>query len=343
MPRVSTPRMPGASSDGASRLLPDDLERALDNAGLTRKQLLQGAAATAAAGSVAGGDMALARSPRTRDYWVGAVPVTWNVVPNGRDAIGGRPVPPDQTVFRTVVYRLFTRNWRRQLKAREDFEQGLQGPLLRGRVGDRLLVHFKNMDTEFGRPHSMHFHGVHYEPASDGAFIPRLSGRGGAVEVGETFTYRLHARHDSVGVWPYHDHSPSMEDSIGGGMYGALSIAARDAHPPDREFVVYFSSHLGLMTINGRAFLGNTPVFHARVGQMVQWDVLAIGDDFHTFHIHGHRWRAADGTFQDTRTLGPAESFAFRFKEDVPGPWLYHCHVERHMMNGMIGLYHVVR
>ena len=81
-----------------------------------------------------------------------------------------------------------------------------------------------------------------------------------------------------------------MMDSIEGGLYGALSILAPGERPPDREFVVYLESHLGFMTIDGRAFVGNTPVFHATVGDLVQWDVLALGDDFHTFHVHGHRW-----------------------------------------------------
>jgi FtsP/CotA-like multicopper oxidase with cupredoxin domain len=130
-------------------------------------------------------------------------------------------------------------------------------------------------------------------------------------------------------------------DSIAGGLYGTLSIAARDERPPDREFVVFFASHLGFMTINGRAFLGNTPVFHARAGETIQWDVLTLGDEFHTFHIHGHRWREPDGRPIDTKTVGPAESFAARFTENAPGTWLYHCHVESHMMNGMIGLYRV--
>ena len=110
------------------------------------------------------------------------------------------------------------------------------------------------------------------------------------MKPGETFTYKLVAEPQSAGVWPYHDHSPSMSESIEGGLYGALSILGRDEQAPDREFVVYLSSHLGFMTIDGRAFVGNTPVFQAKVGDVVQWDVLAIGDDFHTFHVHGHRW-----------------------------------------------------
>jgi FtsP/CotA-like multicopper oxidase with cupredoxin domain len=282
---------------------------------------------------------------RVREYWVAAVPTTWNVVPNGHDPMTGETFEPSQTVIHTVTYRRFTPHWRRMLRNGPTNQAGggaIPGPLIRARIGDTILVHFKNMDTLRREPHSMHFHGVHYAASSDGAFIPNgFSGPGARVEPGHTFTYRLFAGLDSVGVWPYHDHSPSMMESIEGGMYGALSIYARHDPIPDREFVVYFEMTDGFMTIDGRAFLGNTPVFHAKVGDRVQWDVLALGSDFHTFHVHGHRWRGPGGRPQDVQTVGPADSFRFRWIEDRPGPWLYHCHVEDHMERGMIGLYRV--
>jgi len=276
---------------------------------------------------------AAAEGRRTVEYWVAAVPTTWNVVPNERDAINHMEFTREETTFRTVVYRGYTRDWAKPISG------GIPGPLLHARVGDTILVHFKNLDNEFDRPHSMHFHGVHYRFGSDGSYIPGFSGPGASVKPGQSFTYRLVAGRDSVGVWPYHDHSPSMDESIGGGLYGALSILGPGERAPDHEFVVYLESQLGFMTINGHAFVGNTPVFHARVGDLVQWDVLAMGDDFHTFHVHGHRWRDPDGTFVDTKTLGPADSFRVRWREDASGTWLYHCHVEGHMMNGMIGIY----
>jgi FtsP/CotA-like multicopper oxidase with cupredoxin domain len=133
-----------------------------------------------------------------------------------------------------------------------------------------------------------------------------------------------------------------MTESLEGGLYGALSILGPKERAPDREYVVVFAPQFGQMTINGRAFVGNTPVYHAKVGELVQWDVIALGDDFHTFHVHGHRWDRAR-VAEDTRTIGPAESFRVRWREDAPGTWLYHCHVESHMMNGMIGLYRVSR
>jgi FtsP/CotA-like multicopper oxidase with cupredoxin domain len=281
-----------------------------------------------------------------RHVWVAAVPTTWNIVPNGRDGIMGTTFEPAQTVFPTVVYRRFTKGWRKPLRnaptASVDHNL-IPGPLIHARVGDRLRIHFKNMDSTLRNPHSMHFHGVEYRPGSDGSYIPGFSGRGGNVKPGQTFTYKLDAGPDSAGVWPYHDHSPSMEDSIAGGMYGMLSILGRHEQRPDREFEVIFAPMGDFQTVDGRAFVGNTPVFTSIVGQTVQWDVMAMGSEHHTFHVHGHRWRSPFGTDVDTQTVGPAETFAIRWKEEDPGTWLYHCHVESHMMAGMIGTYHVRR
>ncbi|HET7128129.1 MAG TPA: multicopper oxidase domain-containing protein, partial [Gaiellaceae bacterium] len=198
---------------------------------------------------------------RTIDYWVAAVPVVWNIAPNGHDALDTRmnmpgmqmtTLPTAQTVVRTVVYRRYSANWRKPLpNAPNSSADGLliPGPLIQARVGDRLRIHFKNMDTLRRQPHSMHFHGVHYAPTSDGAYVPGFSGRDADVLPGETYTYRLTAGKDSAGVWPYHDHSPSMHDSIEGGMYGMLSILGRHERAPDREFEVVFAPWGKFMTI----------------------------------------------------------------------------------------------
>jgi FtsP/CotA-like multicopper oxidase with cupredoxin domain len=302
--------------------------------------VLTGTGATASAA-------APAASAAVRQYWVAAVPApTWNMAPNERDAINGTALAPSQTVLPTVVYRRYTPHWRAPLpNAPLGSSNGalIPGPLIRARVGDRILVHFKNMDTLYGRPHSMHFHGVHYKPSSDGAYLPGFSGPDANVMPGHSWTYKLAAGSDSVGVWPYHDHSPSMEDSIAGGMYGMLSILGPGQERPDREFEVVFAPMGEFQTIDGRAFVGNTPVFTSIVGQTIQWDVMAMGSEHHTFHVHGHRWVDRDGADRDTQTVGPAETYAIRWREESPGTWLYHCHVEAHMMAGMIGVYRVRR
>ena len=276
---------------------------------------------------------AVTRVGHTVEYWIGAVPTTWNVVPSGTDPMLGTTFDPAKTTMQTAIYRRFTADFKNQLPPAG---YGLVGPVIQAQVGDTIVVHFKNFDPN--NPHSMHFHGVHYEVDSDGAYIPNISGPGADVKPGQTFTYKLEAGTDSAGVWPYHDHSPSMDTSIMGGLYGALSIRAKGQKKPDREFVVFFEKQLNFNTIDGLAFINNTPTFRAKVGDVVQWDVLALGDDHHSFHVHGHRWMTADGP-RDVQTVSPAESFAFRWKEDRVGTWLYHCHVFSHQDAGMAGWY----
>jgi FtsP/CotA-like multicopper oxidase with cupredoxin domain len=279
-----------------------------------------------------------------RHYWVVAAPVTWNAVPNGLDAIHGTRFDPSQTIFPTVTYRRYTRGWRKPLAPNRQNGTGLiPGPLIKARVGDTVRVHFKNLDSLRRADHSMHFHGFDYSPRSDGAYVPGFSRRDGRVRYGQSVVYTLHADRGSAGVWPYHDHSTDMETSIAGGMYGAISIAGRHEKRADREFVVVFAPWATFQTVNAKAFVGNTPVFHSRVGETIQWDVLAMGNEHHTFHVHGHKWRDPSGVPMDTKTLGPAESFRVRWRENAPGTWLYHCHVEAHMAQGMIGLYRVRR
>jgi FtsP/CotA-like multicopper oxidase with cupredoxin domain len=302
----------------------------------------------ALAGLLLTGAAALAAAPpagaATRELWVAATPAVWNMAPNQRDDIGGARLSPAQTVMPTTVYRRYSRGWRRPLpnSPMSGNQNLIPGPLLRARVGDRLVVHFKNLDFTRMNGHSMHFHGVDYKPSSDGSYVPGVSGPDGNVLPGRTWTYRLTAGPQSRGVWPYHDHSSSMHESIDGGMYGMLSIRGRNEALPDRELVVVFAPMGDFQTIDGRAFVGNTPVFRARVGELVQWDVTAMGSEHHTFHVHGHRW-AEGGVSRDTHTVGPAESFRFRWRERNPGVWLYHCHVEQHMERGMIGTYRVTR
>ena len=143
--------------------------------------------------------------------------------------------------------------------------------------------------------------------------------------------------------------------------------------PAKAQYLLLFHSLIGAtMCINGRKYLGNTPTVIAGPQTDMRFGVVGMGnvDGFHTFHLHGHRWtlngphgtdRAAiQGSipdtpvsqFEDTRTFGPANSFAFTIKEGslpgVPsfmgappgaaiGEWHMHCHVLNHMMDGMMG------
>jgi FtsP/CotA-like multicopper oxidase with cupredoxin domain len=69
------------------------------------------------------------------------------------------------------------------------------------------------------------------------------------------------------------------------------------------------------------------------------------GDGLRSPHVPRPRAPLADAGRipRDTQNVGPAESFRIRWREDAPGTWLYHCHVEDHMERGMVGIYRVAR
>ena len=95
----------------------------------------------------------------------------------------------------------------------------------------------------------------------------------------------------------------------------------------------------------------------------MRFGVAGLGDAFHTFHIHGHRWVVTGPSgktpstieqsvqtepvsqFEDAKVFGPGTSFGFTleegkglFRADPPhGEWHLHCHVPSHMMHGMTG------
>ena len=109
------------------------------------------------------------------------MPVTWNVVPNGRNAIEGETFTPRGDTFKTIVYRRYTKDWAQPL--RDDPKvvgdnDGIPGPLLRARVGDRILVHFKNLDNGFEPPALDALPRRRVPVGSDGAYMPGFSGPG---------------------------------------------------------------------------------------------------------------------------------------------------------------------
>jgi manganese oxidase len=277
-----------------------------------------------------------------REYWIAARPVKWNVAPNGGDQWMGRPAPRPSR-FTALVYQRFSAGF-----AEPTGPPKMPGPTLRAEVGDTIVVNFRNMATgRFAQPLTVHPHGVRYTPDYDGAYLGDFTRVGGFVEPGEEFTYVWEAVPESVGVWPYHDHGPNHTLNTFRGLFGAVIVKPKGAPIPDVERVLYLHSFSPQVTgiprvlhcINGRTYAGNTPTIRAKVGQSVELHVIGGDSNFHTFHIHGHRWRDASGAFVDCPTFGPNETITASFVEDNPGRWLYHCHVSLHMDAGMAGWY----
>jgi FtsP/CotA-like multicopper oxidase with cupredoxin domain len=94
------------------------------------------------------------------------------------------------------------------------YDGGIPGPLIRTRVGDRLIVHFTN---ELPQPTTVHWHGVRVPIEMDG--VPGISQPD--VQRGESFTYDFIVR--DAGLYWYHPHVMSAAQ-VGFGLYGALLV-----------------------------------------------------------------------------------------------------------------------
>jgi FtsP/CotA-like multicopper oxidase with cupredoxin domain len=180
--------------------------------------------------------------------------------------------------------------------------------------------------------------------------------------------------------WLYHSHVHASKDS-NAGLIGAILVTAKgkarsDATPVDvdREFVTLYNiydenqswffgenvrTYLGTNyvvdrndllfwesnkkhSINGFLF-GNLPMMTMNKGDRVRWYLLGMGGetDLHTAHWHGNT-----ALFQGHRTdvveLLPASMKVADMVPENPGIWMFHCHVNDHMLEGMSARYQVL-
>jgi FtsP/CotA-like multicopper oxidase with cupredoxin domain len=112
------------------------------------------------------------------------------------------------------------------------YNGGVPGPLIRARVGDRLIVHFSN---KLPQPTTIHWHGVQVPIQMDG--VPGVSQP--PVEPDGSFTYDFVV--PDAGLFWYHPHVMSAAQ-VGFGLYGALLIEeAIESIGPHDELVLVLS------------------------------------------------------------------------------------------------------
>lgn len=176
------------------------------------------------------------------------------------------------------------------------YNGALPGPVIRARVGDRLIVHFTNnlpMNT------TVHWHGVRVPNAMDG--VPEHTQP--AVASGKSFTYDFVL--EDAGLFWYHPHVMSAAQ-VGFGLYGALLVDDPDDGVNVADEAVLVLSDLALIDGEGQ-------------GQIEAPD--SGGDLAATFGREGTRvllngrtdaqMRARDGAPQRWRIVNAAKSRYF--------------------------------
>jgi len=229
-----------------------------------------GVSAAGVAVLVAGPKTAAAVTAVTRNYYVAADEVAWDYAPTGINQITGEPFGEEENIFvasgrdrigkvyRKALYREYTDETFTTLEPRPpEWEHlGTLGPVIRGEVGDTIVVHFRN-NTRF--PVSVHPHGVFYEKDSEGA--PYNDGTSGADKADDavppggthTYTWQVPERagpgpdDQSTILWMYHSHTDEPGDT-NAGLIGPIIVGREGSLNPDgtptdvdRELVTMFT------------------------------------------------------------------------------------------------------
>ena len=248
----------------------------------------------------------------------------------------------------------------------------IPGPTLIMTQGDEMEITLIN---EIGRDCvSMHVHGVYYPIESDGTLKITNNVVDSCATVGQPFVYNWSAADSgTVGTWPWHDHTfENFNGAEDRGLYAALIVNPADGQVPafiagqqvmvnvqdiEKEFVFYMTQILGNKPFfaaeeidNGNGGLqtplGFNPFFDAILGDNVRIHVIGMGNFFHTYHLHATRWLEPGTTdVIDTKNIGPLTRHAFVIEAGQgvgSGDWMYHCHVFRHMEQGMTGMFRVL-
>ncbi|WP_344444828.1 multicopper oxidase domain-containing protein, partial [Kitasatospora nipponensis] len=186
-------------------------------------------------------------------------------------------------------------------------------------------------------------------PSPNGSAAPHAPGTPAATDGGDMGMGGAPGGTSAAAAPP---REPVMEIGAELGLLGVIAVTDRHTPAVDREFVLVLhdaypadipSLPMSLNMVNGGAYLDNAPTFGAKVGDRVRWRIVALGNELHVFHLHGHRWRSAAGSWVDSELMGPATTLTVEYTEDNPGDWIYHCHVTHHLMGGMAGRYRVTR
>ncbi|OAA35671.1 Cupredoxin [Metarhizium rileyi] len=149
-------------------------------------------------------------------------------------------------------------------------------------------------------------------------------------------------------------------DNLGDGANYAFFNNISYASP--KVPALYTALSAGELANDPRVYGEYTHPFVLKKGEIVQIVVNNLDSGRHPFHLHGHNFQVvyrsneSAGTFEDeggatgktfpkvpmrrdTMVIWPEGNMVLRFRADNPGIWLFHCHIEWHVVSGLIATF----
>lgn len=215
------------------------------------------------------------------------------------------------------------------------YNHQVPGPTMKVDVGDVVTVRLINELEDQGT--TIHPHGIFMHPFEvDGVgYISH-----DPTMPGETYEVTFEAKEVSVGM--YHGHDNGVEQVING-AFGAWIVgdlplpAVADNVVDEKVMVLNDAGNIGL-TLNGKSFPATEP-YVLKQGEQMLLHYYNEGLTAHPMHLHNNAQLvvAKDGYplespyFADTVNVAPGERYSVVIFAEVPGTWVYHCHILTHV------------
>lgn len=225
----------------------------------------------------------------------------------------------------------------------------LPGTEIRVNQGDTVKITFTNNHTQ---AHALRF--------QNGLVV---TGDGVMVPAGGSYNYQFLA--DKPGTFYYTGEDAVATDR---GMYGAIVVKSPQESPVFHDMVHFwdeiprswanvnhpfptYATHEFVINgktmdskVSGNNVTGNAP--HGKVGQRSLVRLINTGVHFHAPHLHGHLNDVTPGNDPlgvqvptDVAIASPGSVAHHYINARAAGTWMYHCHVETHLLNNPDGEY----
>jgi FtsP/CotA-like multicopper oxidase with cupredoxin domain len=218
----------------------------------------------------------------------------------------------------------------------------IPAPLIRVPEGTTIAVRFRNtLDT------TLSIYGLTAHPAAIGDTL--------TLGPGESHEWRFDP--GPAGTYPWGAYLRPRIRRTGGSfqLAGALVVdPAEGSAADDRVMVINIWSRppdsasgtpgREALTINGKSW-PYTERLYSTVGDTIMWRVVNVSGRNHPMHMHGHYFRIdAKGDVRQDTSYAPAsrrlvvtealrhrQTMALTWFPEIPGNWLFHCHLVFHV------------
>jgi len=310
-----------------------------EDAGMVAELVIGEGGEPAAGGGEGGGEgeltgMARAESLRANyEASVSAFPAETEAM--GAQVMEGEVQPDGSKLFELTISRFEWEVAPGEFVEAIGYNNQVPGPTMQVDVGDVVTLRIINgLDDQAT---SLHPHGIFMHPFDvDGVgYISH-----DPVMPGDTYEVTFEAKEPSVGMYHGHDNGVEqvIEGAFGAWLVGEMPLPAIADNVVDEKVMVLNDAGSIGLSLNAKSFPA-TEAYVLTQGEQMVMHYYNEGLTAHPMHLHNNAQLviAKDGYplenpyFADTINVAPGERYTVVIFAEVPGTWVYHCHILTHV------------